>query len=116
MQVFAADIFASKFHDSYLNQYVGMQFRNKVKNLLNRKKCCHNVSKTFLISSLTNSIHAFRRVVLRCVDLGFTSHALHNSYGTMAYFFCLRQKCFATVYSRQILFISLFIYIEVFSL
>ncbi|ONI30163.1 hypothetical protein PRUPE_1G234500 [Prunus persica] len=29
-EVFAADIFASKFHDSYLNQYVGMQFRNKV--------------------------------------------------------------------------------------
>lgn len=29
-EVFAADIFASKFHDSYLNQYAGMQFRNKV--------------------------------------------------------------------------------------
>ncbi|KAM1633555.1 hypothetical protein ACFXTN_010597 [Malus domestica] len=29
-EVFAADIFASKFHESYLNQYVGMQFRNKV--------------------------------------------------------------------------------------
>lgn len=101
MQVFAADIFASKFHDSYLNQYVGMQFRNKVKNLLNRKKCCHN------------SIHAFRRVVLRCVDLGFTSHALHNSYGTMAYFFVSVRNVLQ--HTRQILFISLFIYIKVFS-
>ncbi|KAK9277753.1 hypothetical protein L1049_007300 [Liquidambar formosana] len=29
-EVFAADIFASKFRDGLLNQYVGMQFRNKV--------------------------------------------------------------------------------------
>ncbi|KAM2535042.1 hypothetical protein TB1_020681 [Malus domestica] len=29
-EVVAADIFASKFHESYLNQYVGMQFRNKI--------------------------------------------------------------------------------------
>ncbi|KAF3431110.1 hypothetical protein FNV43_RR25840 [Rhamnella rubrinervis] len=29
-EVFAADIFASKFHDGHINQYVGMQFRNKV--------------------------------------------------------------------------------------
>lgn len=29
-KVFAADIFASKFHDSLLNQHIGMQFRNKV--------------------------------------------------------------------------------------
>ncbi|XP_015894417.2 probable thimet oligopeptidase [Ziziphus jujuba] len=29
-EVFAADIYASKFRDGLLNQYVGMQFRNKV--------------------------------------------------------------------------------------
>ncbi|OMO81414.1 Peptidase M3A/M3B [Corchorus olitorius] len=29
-EVFAADIFTSKFRDGLLNQYVGMQFRNKV--------------------------------------------------------------------------------------
>ncbi|KAI4336627.1 hypothetical protein L6164_015128 [Bauhinia variegata] len=29
-EVFAADIFASKFYSNFLNQYVGMQFRNKV--------------------------------------------------------------------------------------
>ncbi|KAK3013155.1 hypothetical protein RJ639_008578 [Escallonia herrerae] len=29
-EVFAADIFATKFHDGLLNQYTGMQFRNKV--------------------------------------------------------------------------------------
>ncbi|PWA69772.1 zincin-like metalloprotease [Artemisia annua] len=29
-QVFAADVYASKFRDNIFNQYVGMQFRNKV--------------------------------------------------------------------------------------
>ncbi|KAF8399857.1 hypothetical protein HHK36_015728 [Tetracentron sinense] len=29
-EVFAADIFSSKFQDGLLNQYVGLQFRNKV--------------------------------------------------------------------------------------
>ncbi|KAK2987176.1 hypothetical protein RJ640_030768 [Escallonia rubra] len=29
-EVFAADIFATKFHDGLLNRYTGMQFRNKV--------------------------------------------------------------------------------------
>ncbi|GAB4829314.1 hypothetical protein Ancab_018984 [Ancistrocladus abbreviatus] len=29
-KVFAADVFASKFHDGLLNQYVGLQFRSKV--------------------------------------------------------------------------------------
>jgi hypothetical protein len=30
MQVFAADLFVSKFKDDLLNQYAGLRFRNKV--------------------------------------------------------------------------------------
>lgn len=31
LQVFAADIFSSKFRGNLSNQYVGMQFRNQVR-------------------------------------------------------------------------------------
>ena len=32
MQVFAADLFATKFKDNLLNQHAGLRFRNKVVN------------------------------------------------------------------------------------
>jgi len=34
IQVFAADMFTSKFCDGLLNHHIGMQFRNKVRELM----------------------------------------------------------------------------------
>lgn len=57
-QVFAADVYASKFRDGLLNQYVGMQFRKKVNTSIQSKTYCSSVFKKFIVLVCLCMVHS----------------------------------------------------------
>lgn len=69
LQVFAADIFSSKFRGGLLNQYIGMQFRNKVNTLL-FKSVFKMRGEVFALQKLTDVILAlcFRKQLHHTID------------------------------------------------